>query len=63
MTVKLSIFTRTPPARVIIRQLDDVLEAVWRWEQSEHGYHAQKYQGRAVYEAVIELQEYVFTGR
>lgn len=36
--------------------LDDVLDAVWNWEVDCHGKHPDPTTGRAVFEAVTDLQ-------
>lgn len=44
---------------MVILELDSVLDAVWEWEVSRYGQPADKWHGRPVYEAVIELQEWL----
>ena len=56
---KLPVFNQGVPLRLAIRELDYVLEAIWAWEESCHGRHEQRYSGRTVYEAVMELQEWL----
>ena len=58
---KLANFIHEMPIRVAIRELDYVLDAVWSWEEKEHGRHEQRYSGRAVFEAVCDLQEWLIT--
>ena len=54
---KLANFIHEMPIRLAIKELDYVLDAIWEWEEANHGRHTQRYQGGPVYESVIELQE------
>lgn len=56
---KLHKFKDGTPLIMMIRELDDVLDTIWNWEESQHGKHTQRYAGGPVYEAVIELQEWL----
>jgi hypothetical protein len=56
---KLATFKTAQTLRIAIKELDYVLDAIWNWEESLHGRHTQRYAGGPVYEAVIELQEWL----
>lgn len=58
---KLANFIHKMPIHASILELDYVLDAVWNWEVSMHGHPVNPYAGRAVFEAVIELQEWLIT--
>lgn len=58
---KLPVFNQGMPLRASILELDYVLDAIWEWEEKNHGKHEQGYSGRALYEAVIELQEWLIS--
>jgi hypothetical protein len=56
---QLAAFDRPAPIHIVLAELDAVLEAVWVWEVSCHGRHEDRYRGRTVFEAVVELQEWL----
>jgi hypothetical protein len=45
--------------RLAVWRLDPVLEAIWEYEIAQHGKPVTPFRGRALFEAVMLLQEYL----